>query len=272
MVKQRGSNPFFYLSLFAHVIFLFILIISIQLSAQNYVLKNSDKNSEIINAVVIDSKAMTAKTVVKAQQPPPPTMQQPPRVIPMEKPREIPIKKDVIAIDDKKRKRLQQKKIEQQLLAELKKQKDIQKKLQHKKMLNSFEKEMKTVSAKALQKQLLQEQQRVAGALAQETQGIVDKYKALILQAIGQHWLVPPNVNKKLSCELLIRVAPGGIVLDVQLIKSSGDEALDHSARTAVFKASPLPVPTETDAFAAFREFVLKVKPENVLTKDNWTE
>jgi colicin import membrane protein len=37
---------------------------------------------------------------------------------------------------------------------------------------------------------------------------------------------------------------------------------LDRSARAAVFKASPLPVPKEPDAFEAFRQFILKVKPE----------
>ena len=114
-----------------------------------------------------------------------------------------------------------------------------------------------------------QEQKRLAATMTQQMHGVVDKYKALILQTISQHWIVPTNADKKLTAELLIRLAPGGLVLDVQLIKSSGDAALDRSARAAVFNASPLPVPTDSDAFTAFRQFVLKVKPENVLHNDS---
>jgi colicin import membrane protein len=95
-------------------------------------------------------------------------------------------------------------------------------------------------------------------------QGIVDKYQALILESIRPNWLVPYNVNKNLTSVLMIRVAPGGMVLDVQIVKSSGDAALDRSARAAIFKASPLPVPEKSDEFELFRQFTLKMKPENI--------
>jgi len=128
---------------------------------------------------------------------------------------------------------------------------------------------MNDIKAKSLQQQMLQEQKRLASVMTQQTRGVVDKYRALILQTISQRWIIPPNVDKHLTAELLVRLAPGGLVLDVELIKSSGDEALDRSARAAVFKSSPLPVPTDTDAFESFKQFVLKVKPENVLLTDN---
>jgi colicin import membrane protein len=112
---------------------------------------------------------------------------------------------------------------------------------------------------------LLNEQKRTSGA---KSRGEVNKYKALILQTISQHWLVPSGVDKNLSAELLIRLAPGGTVLDVQVIRSSGSAGLDRSARDAVFKASPLPVPSDSEGFDQFRQFVLKVKPENVIVHD----
>jgi colicin import membrane protein len=127
---------------------------------------------------------------------------------------------------------------------------------------------MKQMAAKSLQQQMLQEQKRVAGVRNQQTQGEVNKYKALILQAISQNWLIPTTADKNLHAELLIRVAPGGMVLDVQIVKGSGDESLDRSARAAVFKSSPLPVPTDAAAFDAFRQFVLKVTPKDVLSGD----
>jgi colicin import membrane protein len=63
-------------------------------------------------------------------------------------------------------------------------------------------------------------------------------------------------------------LAPGGVVLDVQVTRSSGDVSLDRSARDAVFKASPLPVPENASEFNQFRQFVLKVKPENIVTTE----
>jgi colicin import membrane protein len=66
----------------------------------------------------------------------------------------------------------------------------------------------------------------------------------------------------------MIRLAPGGEVLQVSITKTSGDPSLDSSARAAVLKASPLPVPNDPALFAAFRQFALKVKPENILAQD----
>lgn len=91
----------------------------------------------------------------------------------------------------------------------------------------------------------------------------IDKYRLLITQSIGQNWIVPDNVDKHLSCELIIRVAPGGAVLSVTLAKSSGNPTLDRSAQTAVMKASPLPVPTDGTLFNKFRELSLVVRPED---------
>ncbi|MDF1827644.1 MAG: cell envelope integrity protein TolA [Legionellaceae bacterium] len=94
--------------------------------------------------------------------------------------------------------------------------------------------------------------------------GIVDKYKALILGAISRQWILPDQVNSQLASRFKIRLAPNGGVLDVNLIRSSGDPILDRSAQAAIYKASPLPVPDDPAAFNLFREITLTVRPENV--------
>jgi colicin import membrane protein len=173
------------------------------------------------------------------------------------------VKEDVIALEHKKQ--LVQKEKQKKLLAELKKKELQQKKVKQKAIEQAFAQELKEQAEKSLAKQLLEEEQRTATAAgAAKARGEVNKYKALILQAIGRRWLVPMGADKKLYSQLLIRLAPDGSVMDVQITKSSGDIALDHSARDAVFKASPLPVPSEAVAFDQFRQFVLKVRPENI--------
>jgi len=94
--------------------------------------------------------------------------------------------------------------------------------------------------------------------------GIVDKYKALILGAIGREWILPDQVDSQLSSRFNIRLAPNGAVLDVNLTRSSGDPILDRSAQAAIYKASPLPVPNDPAAFKLFREITLTVRPESV--------
>lgn len=267
-LKMR-RNAFLY-SLLLHTIILTVLVVSFDFSAPMPVVENS-KNKEVINAMVMDAPSPPTKILQKPIPPKPvaPPLPKPIEPKPSVKTQMVSVKKPTIIIADKKQKKLKQDLIQKQLLADLKKQTEQQKKIKQKAIQAAFEKEMKEIKARSLQQQMLQEQKRLASVMTQQMRGVVDKYKALILQIISQHWIVPGNIDKHLTAELLIHVAPGGLVLDVQLIKSSGDAALDRSARAAVFKASPLPVPTDSEAFESFKQFVLKVKPENVLMTDN---
>ena len=94
--------------------------------------------------------------------------------------------------------------------------------------------------------------------------GEINKYKAMIINAISQQWILPDKVNHNLSSQFNIRLAPDGAVLEVNLIRSSGDSVLDRSAQTAIYKASPLPVPHDPKVFNLFREISLTVRPENI--------
>jgi len=263
------NNKHVLYSLLLHLIILSLFIVNFEWNSPQPVLENSDK---IIEAVVMPSSVIQKRIVKHAQIKPtlaPKTTDAvPPKVIPVIKP---PVQKDnTIAIPDKKIKKIPEIARNSQLLEDIKKQSLQQKKQKQKVLQAEFEKEIKELHAQSLQEQLLSEKKRIAAEQTAKMHGEVNKYKALILQTISQHWLIPPNSKKTLSAELLIRVAPGGIVLDVQLTKTSGDPALDRSARAAVFKASPLPVPKEADLFESFRQFVLRVTPKNVLSNDNW--
>ncbi|MCZ6914729.1 MAG: cell envelope integrity protein TolA, partial [Rickettsia endosymbiont of Ixodes persulcatus] len=102
--------------------------------------------------------------------------------------------------------------------------------------------------------------------LAVQNTATTEKYRHLILQSIAQQWIIPPELNKHLEAKLVVRLAPGGMVLEVIVVKSSGNAILDRSAQTAVYKASPLPVP-KSNLFNTFRQINLTVRPEGVLTQ-----
>jgi len=120
--------------------------------------------------------------------------------------------------------------------------------------------------AEAEQKRQAALQQQAAADAAKKAHlaGEVDKYKAMIVNAISRQWILPENVDSSLSSQFRIRLAPDGAVLEVSLIRSSGDSVLDRSAQTAIYKASPLPVPSDPDTFNLFRDISLTVRPENV--------
>jgi len=154
--------------------------------------------------------------------------------------------------------------------AQLKKQQEAQKIADLKKKKSDEELRIKQANAAKAKEDLVKKQQaeaREAKATAEHNAlvaGEVDKYKALIIGAISRQWILPENVHSGLSSQFLLRLAPNGTVLEVSLTRSSGDPILDRSAQSAIYKASPLPVPADPATFNLFREISLTVRPENV--------
>lgn len=156
---------------------------------------------------------------------------------------------------------LQQQQAQQAKQAALEKaQKEKLKKQQQQKQAD----QLKVAEQKALDSQLAAEQKAMTAARTKEQQTELQKYKALIQAAIQQNWVVPGSSNPDLTCELTIKLGPGGTVLSVQVTRSSGDSGLDNSARAAVYKASPLPVPTDADLASQFHELRLTASPKNI--------
>jgi len=155
-----------------------------------------------------------------------------------------------------KRKRAQ----EQKRLARLKREQQALKLKQQKE-----QQEQAKLKAEKEKKLAAERAKKEAAKRQAQLMGVVNKYKALIVQAIGQNWILPDNADKNASCKFEIKLAPGGAVMSVKLLRSSGDTVLDRSAQTAIYKASPLPVPADKEAFNIFRVVSLTVRPESVI-------
>lgn len=110
----------------------------------------------------------------------------------------------------------------------------------------------------ALQSQLAAEQ---AGMEAARVQGVVAEYIGHIQERIQRSWLRPPGSAAGLSCVVQVGLIPGGEVARVQIVRSSGDPVFDRSVETAVYKASPLPLPPDAALFKHFRDLRLIFKP-----------
>jgi colicin import membrane protein len=162
---------------------------------------------------------------------------------------------------------VKQQKLEVKQLADLNKKKELEKAQADKLKAEHTAKEKAELAKAEMErkKQAQAAQQTAQNAEARaRLAGEVDKYKALIVNAIGRNWILPENVDSSLSSQFRIRLAPDGMVLEVTLTRSSGDPLLDRSAQTAIYKASPLPVPTDAETFNLFRDISLTVRPEQV--------
>jgi colicin import membrane protein len=149
---------------------------------------------------------------------------------------------------------------EQKRLVEIAKQQEANQKAQRQKQ--SAEQQKATEEDKLLQQQLASEQQQLEQDRLQAQQAALAKYGDMIRNAIQQQWIVPENMAKDITCKLSIQLGPGGVVLAVKLVQSSGNAILDRSAMAAVRKASPLPVPADEGLFNELREINLLVRPE----------
>lgn len=89
------------------------------------------------------------------------------------------------------------------------------------------------------------------------------QYLAAIRAEIERRWTRPPSARVGMELVLRIRLAPGGDLVDVSVIRGSGDAALDRSAVAAVNNAGRLPVPSGSD-FEPFRDFQIIFRPEDL--------
>ncbi len=269
-MSARSSRKYFIISALFHLGILLAIVLTIEFAAPLIVVENTNKQ-DVISAVVlgdtVKSKIMPEKITPK---PPAPEPKKP--VVVEKKPTEAtPPKPKVVEKAIALKKPVEKKKIsdllEKNLLAELEKEKKETTKLKkekQKQLQAERQKKLRDLAEKTMRRNLLNEDIHLKSTQSHDSQGIVNKYQALILQALSEHWVIPPGTNRKLVSVLRIRLAPGGTVLDVQIARSSGDPALDRSARAAVMKASPLPVPTASADFELFRDITMNMKPENI--------
>ena len=164
---------------------------------------------------------------------------------------EVERKKKVEQEKKRKAEAERKKKVEQEKKrkAETERKKKIE---QEKKRKAEAERKKKAAAEAARRKEA---EQALQAQLAEEqAQHALSQYIPHIQAKIQRNWLRPPGSSAGLSCLILVKLIPGGEVVDARVMRSSGDPLFDRSVETAVLKASPLPLPQDTALFKHFRE------------------
>lgn len=120
---------------------------------------------------------------------------------------------------------------------------------------------------KAADDKRLQEarESELAQQLAEEEAGAAARgspeaaqYYAMIRQAVERRWNRPLSARPDLQCEVQVRQTPAGVVLSAKVGSCNGDAAVKQSIETAVFSASPLPLPSNPRLFEPAITFIFK--------------
>ena len=115
---------------------------------------------------------------------------------------------------------------------------------------------------KETEAQRAREEALQAALEAEQAASNLGVYKRKIRERIHRIWVRQPGMGWDLSCGVEVRLIPGGEVIPsgVRVTRSSGNPAFDQSVVVAVYKASPLPVPSGR-LFEQFRNLKLVFKP-----------
>ncbi|HSJ82087.1 MAG TPA: cell envelope integrity protein TolA [Thiobacillus sp.] len=112
-------------------------------------------------------------------------------------------------------------------------------------------------ASEARQVKLAEAQARLAEAAAAskrqaEVASVVGQYRDQISAKVRGNTRLPDNLTGNPQVRCLVRLLPTGDVQSVRVTQSSGNAAYDDAVVRAIEKSSPLPLPSDRDARAAF--------------------
>ncbi len=285
MLKTIGDNPFaFIVALALHLLMAFVVTLNIVWESKPRLLAHSTPEKvNIVKAVIVDESKMRAEMekLKKAERQKEAQRKKRERDAKSARQRE---EKRLEALKKKqqqekrrvaaeKKKVAQEKKhqVEERRLADLeaKRQKALAEEKRQKALVEEKRQkalaELRAEEERLLQEQMAAEQARMEAERQQMIQGEVDRHMLLIQQRVANRWIKPSGWRPGLSCRVLVRLVPGaggGQVVSVRLSRSCGQPLFDRSVETAVFNASPLPLPSDPEAAERFRDLEFIFKPE----------
>lgn len=104
-------------------------------------------------------------------------------------------------------------------------------------------------------------QRRRASELQQARLRVLEEHIGRVRAKIQSKVVVPPGMQGNPEAHYSVTVLPGGDVLEIRLVRSSGVPLYDQAVERAIRAAEPLPVPSQPELFQQMRELNLKFRP-----------
>ncbi len=152
--------------------------------------------------------------------------------------------------------------LEQKRLAEEKKLAEVaaqRKKAEQQRKAAEVQRRKRELEA-AMRAEIAAEQTRLNAENEKRLNSLRGRYIADIQNKVERNWIRPPSAKQGLSCKVAVQQIPGGEVINVAVTQCLGDDVFRRSVETAVYKASPLPRPSDPGLFD--REIVFTFRPK----------
>ena len=271
--KRRGHGltlPFL-LALGVHLLLLAILVLNLSFSTKTAGAKKSPPPEPVIQAKAVDEqKILDVVEQIKQERE-------------RKKQEEIERKRELQKLEQKRRKeerRLEElkkkKELEKKKLTELEKKKkreekkrreaEKKRKIEEKKRKEKAKKEaLKKKKAEARKKREAEKKRKAAEAkrkrqeLERRADAEFNRYAARIQSKVENNWRYAGQQCH--TAKVLVKLAPGGVVRNVRVIRGSGDPVFDRSVEAAFLRASPLPLPPDPQLFEFYREIEFVFNP-----------
>ena len=152
----------------------------------------------------------------------------------------------------KEKEEKEKKRLEAQRLAKEKAEKELR---------LAKEKERKRLEAERLAKEKAERDRRIAAEKLADSR-LLAEYSQRIVEKLRGFYALPPGLEGQMKTVLLVDLDDKGVVKNVAVKKTSGNEHHDRAAVAAILKASPLPLPTKENVRAQFKQFDITVSPQ----------
>lgn len=234
---EHGMGRSFALSAAVHVVLAAVLFLGVRWQVHP---------PDTVTVDLVDALPPPPAPVVEAPKPPPPP---PPKVEPEVKPPPPVAKPDIVIREKPKPKpKPEPKKVEKKTVSEPKPDLEMQKRMQE-----QLAQEQKTLDQQQQERRLREllaaQQADAARKAAAARESALGQYTALIRAKVRGNWILPQDLQGNPEAVFLVIQLPTGEVLNVRLLKSSGNPAYDTAVERAILKSSPLPLPSDRSLF-----------------------
>jgi colicin import membrane protein len=253
--------PAIFISLIVHALVIFLVIKGWEQTPE----KTPYKPPSYIKATLIDLKTQ-GKQGAQTQKPKP-------KKIDLQKKRLEQERLKRLAAEKKRKNQLAKEKAEKE--KRLKEKKLAEQRKQQEELKRQAALEQKQLEQQLFEDNLQKERERIeaeqqAEILAQQVEDdklLSQSYSMLIQQRIQQNWSRPPSARNDMEALLRIQMIPTGEIIDVSIVRSSGNAAYDRSAIQAVKKTRQISELRDMPSRVFekdFRQFQLIFKPQDL--------
>jgi colicin import membrane protein len=238
---ERGMGRSFVLSALVHIVLASVLFLGVRWQVH----PPSTVEVDLVDAPPPPPPA----PVVEAPKPPPPKEEPEVKPPPVVKP-DIVIKKEVKPPPKKVEKKTAPPKDDLELKKRMQEQLAMEQKA-----LDQARQERQLRELLAAQKADAARKASAARASA------LGEYIGKIQAKVRGNWILPQDLQGNPEAIFLVIQLPTGEVLNIKLLKSSGNPAYDTAVERAILKSSPLPLPSDRSLFD--RELKLTFRPRD---------